>query len=415
MTTAQPAEPRRPFSVAAISMAVFSLTLFWRSPALFLAPRVWAEEGHLYLARMIKCGPIDGLLLVVNGNYQFLTNLFVEIARLAPVRDFAVATTYLSLLLTLTAVGMVSAFLRARGLPWIVSVVAAVLMALLPSGYEVYLTATNVQWVCSLAALMIGLSEELPAAKPKAIVRYAGLAACGLTGLPSCILGPVLLVLALRRRTAFGWAIFFTIAGTVAVIAAHRGDVARPFNLTPGIVGPFALHTIFTAFLPVSLVDALAEAAQSRLLRVDVAMAGAAGLALIAWAAWDSLGAFLTLLLAGAAVGASFLNEIGALGTVSAMLSGWNGGRYFFLAGCCVAVLLAAGLASSNGARRATAAALVALALATGLPASRAEAWTGIFLAGPSVADQVDACPAETSCRVQEWPVGAGLWVTVRP
>lgn len=404
-------------AVLSVTPGVFLTGLIWRSPGLFLEPRIWAEEGHLYLAPMRHLSVLKGLGLVVNGNYQLATNAIVEVARAVPPRDFAVVTTYLSLLVSLAACYMLGRTLVARGLPVLVGVAAAAMMSLVAAGYEVYLNATNVQWTCSLVALLICLSEEVPAGSLTAVLRFGLLAVCGLTGLPSCILAPVFLAGALRRRSAYGWVLVAVIAAAscvqLGIVLAHRGEIARPFNLTWMTTAALSLHAAFGPFLPAVSVDGLGVSMGDPIHASQLAMQGGLVLALVGLVAWESLGPGLTLGLIGAAVWASLVNEVGALDSIAGLMSGVGGGRYFFLAGCCVAILLAAGLASPVRAMRAIAGVMVALILCNGVLEAREAGWTRMFLTGPSHAAQVDACRPGAACTVREWPLHANLWVTV--
>lgn len=410
----------RPAASSLLTCGIFLATLALRSPALLLRPRLWAEEGGLYWERLRHLPIRTGLGLVVNGNYQLLTNAFVAAAKLVPARDIAWVTTYAALIVSLLCCWMLDGWVRAHGLPRWVGAVAAVMLALLPAGYEVYLSATNVQWTCSLLALLICLGEDLPAVSVGAALRYALLAICGLTGLPSCILGPVFLVEAWRRRTAYGWAMLTVITAAsavqIGVILAHRGEISavRPFNVSLLVLVPMAMHDGLALFLPMNFINVGAPGLASTASRLQLAIAGLGLLALIATLARDRLGRYPALVLAGAAVLASVMNEVGALSPVEALVSGMAGGRYFFLGQCCIVLLLTAGLAAPGKLTRIVTGVMVMVLLLHGGAEVLTGEWSGQSTTGPSFAEQVDACPDEGPCKVRAWPMWTEIWVTIR-
>ncbi len=409
----------RPAASSLLTCGIFLATLALRSPALLLRPRLWAEEGGLYWERLRHLPIRKGLGLVVNGNYQLLTNAFVAAAKLVPVRDIAWVTTYAALIVSLLCCWMLDGWVRAHGLPRWVGAVAAVMLALLPAGYEVYLSATNVQWTCSLLALLICLGEDLPAGGVRAALRYALLAVCGLTGLPSCILGPVFLVAAWRRRTAYGWAMLAVMAAAsavqIGVILAHRGQISavRPFNVSLLVLVPMAMQEGLALVLPINFLNAGAPGLDTLAARVQLAAVGLGLIAGVAAIARDSLGRFPALVLAGASVLASVMNQVGALEQVQDMVSGGRGGRYFFLGQCCIVLLLAAGLAARGKLPRIMAGVMTTLVLAGGVLEVAARDWSSVFTTGPSVAEQVDGCRPGAMCRIRAWPVGPEILVTV--
>lgn len=410
----------RPPAASLLPCGAFLTTLLLRSPALLLHPRLWAEEGGLYWERLRHLPIRKGLGLVVNGNYQLLTNVSVGAAKLVPVRDIAWVTTYAALVVSLLCCWMLGGWVRARGLPAWVGAVAAVMLALLPSGYEVYLSATNVQWTCSLLALLICLGEDIPAASPRAAMRYLLLAVCGLTGLPSCILGPVFLVEAWRRRTAYGWVMLAVMAVASAVqlgvLFAHRGELvsARPFNVSPLVLVPLAMQEGLALFLPMNFLNVGSPGLGTFAARVQLAVVGLGLLAGVAVVARDRLGRFPALILVGASVLASVVNQVSALEAIQDMVSGGRGGRYFFLGQCCIVLLLAAGLAAHGKLPRIMAGVMTTLVLVGGVVEAAAREWSTVFTSGPSAAEQVDSCRPEDPCRIRAWPMGSEIWVTVR-
>ncbi len=413
---------RTPPGAAWIGTGVFLLCLFARVPALFLRPRFWAEEGSLYYANMQHLRTGAGLLWVTNANYQFLTDLAVEATLQIPARYGAVVTTYLALAVALLCCRMIAGLLASRGCSTLSVVAACALFALQPAGYEVFLSATNLQWVCSVVALMLLLPEKDEAPAGAIAGRCLLLVALGLTGTTSCILLPVFALGSWLRPTRERLWLTGTLAAVTvlqaAVVLAHLGHANRSFALSAASLVALALQTALTDVVPQSVVDGIGAAihphdAVAVGIGWQVTAVGVTGVALLAMVARDVLGRSTALLLSAALVFVSLVNVFGALGEVEGLLSGWAGGRYFFLANTCLIVIACAALDSSNAVGRAMAAAFCALFLSNAAVSAFDSRWTGIFTAGPSHMEQVDACDPSKPCPVTVWPVGAHLSFTI--
>ena len=252
---------RSPGLDGVLPTAVFGFVLLWRAPDLFLHPRFWAEEGGLYFGTLQNVAPLKGLVRVFNGNYQLLTNVFVELSMHVPLRAAPLVTTMLSMGLALVCAWMIGRVLLARGCSLPVVSAACAMFALQPAGYEVFLTATNVQWVTSVIALMICVWEDKPARSVGAGVLYASLVICGLTGTTTCILLPLFVIGAVYRRSGFGWAmVAFLTSVTVLqalVVLAHRGEMHRAFAVSDQAMLPLVLQVVSSQFLPGDFVNSV--------------------------------------------------------------------------------------------------------------------------------------------------------------
>lgn len=407
-------------ALAPVATAVFVLCLVVRSPDLFRHPRFWAEEGNLYFRAMRDLPLRRALGFVANGNYQFLTNLFVELAVLSPPRQAALPTTYLPLLVAALGCFLLARLLVSAGCPALAVIVAAALFALQAGGYEVFLSATNVQWVCSVVTLLLALQEDVAASSAAAWGRYGLLAACGFTGTPSCMLLPLFVGLAWHRPSRYRFALAAILAVAVAVqsgvILTHAGQVHRAFAVTPAIAIAFALQAVLDGALPIDAVSSVAlplhdKAAHWAGMAAQVVLLGCAGLGILATLGQDRLGQRRVAVLVAAALGIGLLNAFAALGGVQDLVSGWAGARYFFLPTTCLIVLLAAGLGAGPRALRVVAGLLAAAALGNAAVSVVDAGWTGLFVSGPSVSAGVDRCHADGPCRVPVGPTGFGLTV----
>jgi hypothetical protein len=402
---------------------LFVLCLFARSPDLFRHPRFWAEEGNLYFQAMRDLPLLQALGFVVNGNYQFLTDLFVEFAILAPPHQAAVPTTYLPLLLAGYAALLMARLLVSRGCSVAAVLAACALFALQTAGYEVFLSATNVQWVCSVVALLLALQDDVHATSGVAWRRYALLGACGLTGTPSCILLPLFLVLAWLRPNRYRLALAGVLAAAAAIqlgiLLAHAGQVHRAFEVTPKTLVSFAMQTFLSATLPVDGLQLIGGALRDHGphwvgMAAQVGLFGFAGLAIVALLALDRLGNTLAVILVATAVETGLVNAFGQLGRADDLLSSWGGARYFFASSTCLILMLACGLSADAKRMRVVAGLLVAVILGNGALSRFDADWSGLFLTGPSVSAGVEQCRGAAVCRVPVAPHGFGLTVDMR-
>lgn len=406
-----------------VPVGIFVCCLAWRSPRLLLAPRFLAEEGNLYYGALQHLAPSKGLVRVFNGNYQFLTNALVELSLRVPVRYAAHVTTYLSLAVAVSCCWVIARLLLSRGCSSWAAAAACALFALQPGGYEVFLSATNVQWASSVLALGLALSEDRPARGARAVLVYALLLVCGLTGTTSCILLPLFLAGALWRRSAFGWAMAAVLGAATAVegavVLVHHAELQRPFTLSSHMLLPEIFQVFYAQLLPAHVMDALeAELLPydglGRVTGLQIVLVGLAGMAGIAHVAARRLGRFTAGLLLAGALLVPLVNEYGALAGVDEMLSGWAGGRYFFLGASCTVILMAACLDAVTASGRAFGAALVCLALLNGIATAATAEWTALYLTGPSVAEEVDRCGDAPRCTIRVWPVGNAMPLEVR-
>jgi hypothetical protein len=148
------------------------------------------RRGPLYFGAVQSLELVDALTLVVHANLQFLTNAIVYLAAQAPLAWAAHVTTYLSFAIAVFTAFLIVLFCASYGIRRLDCVAAVTIWALLPPTYEVFATATNLQWVCSISILLI-------CALPPHVLKtryepalYLWAAVCGLTGVPSCITAP---------------------------------------------------------------------------------------------------------------------------------------------------------------------------------------------------------------------------------
>lgn len=403
--------------------AAFLAALYLRSPLLLTAPRMWAEEATFYYAAL-QDGAASAWTLVVRGNYQLLANLALGAAVRVPAQWAAHVTTAWAAAIALLNMVLLAVVSAERRWPGPVPLLVAVALALLPAGYELYLTSTNAQWLCSVSLLLLALARVdrwTPAGRTAAV---AWTLLCGLTGVPGAMLAPALLAVAWLRRSrmhaVLGGIVAACALAQMAVIVTHPLE-GRAFALDGFVMVISAL--LQSVAIPLAGVDAgavlvswlRAGAATPTLLLMLVAACVLPLAAACLRLRRSPEGAVDVVVLAGAAVVASTLNMVGAIGDLDEMVSTYAGGRYFYLATVCW-LLISAQLASSAGwPSRVLATLALAACVAAGASGVGKEQWNGFVAGGPSWQASVARCHDRRPCQVQVWPGAYWTFTLTRP
>lgn len=75
------------------ALVVFCLLVFFRDPAFFINPRIWAEEGSIYIQSYLDSGPIISFFSPHLGYYSFFNNIAVGLSMSALGLEFVAAGT----------------------------------------------------------------------------------------------------------------------------------------------------------------------------------------------------------------------------------------------------------------------------------------------------------------------------------
>jgi len=400
---------------------LFVLLLFFAHANVLRHPRFWAEEGSVYFQYCAGRDVFACLSFAHIGGLQLFENLFVLFATRAPPLVAPGITTYSSLAVLCVIFAQVIAFTQASRLGLAASCLLVAALCLLPANYETWLTATNVQWVCAISALLV-LVSPTPATVRGRWLQTGWLAACGLSGIPSMLTAPLFGVRMVHERSPHAVALFAAMAGAgvVQVLALHfLGEHApRAFALHPSVF--LAADSLQTVWAPVLSVDAaswIAAAVTSSQFGTSLAAwAACVGLALavavpLALAPWTSPSRRLALYLV---LGGLFVTNVQVFCALDQqeILSGWDGARYFLFGSACLCLLAALGTTSSYLALRgASFCVLIAIAIAGFVTAE----FSGIAssFSGPDWRRELKSCPSDGPCAVSIWPNG---WtITVAP
>jgi len=212
--------------------ALAAAVLFCRFPDWFLRPRLWAEDGNVFMLGARTQGL--GAVFSAYAGYLHLIPRFVAEAG-AWLDPALVPALYVcaALLAALAVVARTfSPRLRLPCRPLLALAIVAV-----PHTGEVFLCPTNIQWVTSLALVQALLMRD-PAGAGEWASDLSVVALAGLTGPFSVILLPLFLVRALERASLASWGVA---AAVLLAAGAQAGQMlAHPLVPPPGFpTGPF--------------------------------------------------------------------------------------------------------------------------------------------------------------------------------
>jgi hypothetical protein len=384
--------------------------LFFRSPDLFLYPRFWAEEGRYYYASLQSADFSLVFKLVVRGNFQLLTNFFGFLATQVPAKYAAHVTTYFSVVITSIMVLLIGKFSVEN--KWSINLGAMVILiiGLLPSGYEIYCNATNLQWVCSVSILIISVLKLTDLSKSGILSIYVWSFLAGLTGVGSVMLTPFFLmrrwIVPSERHLYIGIILIICAIVHFFVIFSHSHH-GRLFSYDAYTTAlPIVLQTIIAPIVGADFVDQILQFGE-RLSHTSLTFISFLIIILFVLGCYIQFKKnYITLTLVSSWILVSTLNIFGSIGDPYALISGWVGGRYFYLGS--IALLLIAGLIASNLQRTTgkIATASLFLILVTGVGQVYLGHWKDWLIRGNSWESVVLACGDARPCKVFVWPGG---------
>jgi hypothetical protein len=112
----------------------------------------------------------------------------------------------------------------------------------------------------------------------------------------------------------------------------------------------------------------------------------------------------LTAILICSWVYISVLNVIGSLGSPSGLISGWGGGRYFYLGAVCFLILLGLSVCIAPPIKKRIIFFLLLIMLAAGVGQALFGTWKSWIISGDSWSLVVDRCGEIRPCDVKVWP-----------
>jgi hypothetical protein len=172
-----------------------------RAPVLLAHPRLWAEEGSLYLATSLTLPWWKALFALQKGYFSLLPNLATLLAaRVFPLAWAAWVTTLFAFLLQLVPVAIVG-FSPSKFWPTNLQrmLVIGALLCSWNSG-EVWLNTINGQFWCLAICFLVLLTDQQATSRRQYVLFCLALFLCGLNGVVSAFLLPLFAVRALVER-----------------------------------------------------------------------------------------------------------------------------------------------------------------------------------------------------------------------
>jgi hypothetical protein len=383
--------------------------IFWRTPDLFLYPNFWAEEGKFYFSGMQGLPLPAAIRFYSVGNYQFLIDVLVLCALQVPLVYAPFVTTYGALAVLGLAAFLMARFTVSYAIDPFIGAALVAAFALAAPGYEIFASATNVQWVCAITILLLCLLPENTFGKWGWRGALTWTVICGTTGVPSCVLAPAMFVVAWSTRStkhlAMGIILSFCTLFQLAVILLSPTE--RAFVFSPQITILSVFHqTILAPILGVSLTDAIgavvrpghpgAAAAAAAVAVISIAIA-----TIVIRQAFKSGSEWVIMtLLSCLWIGVSSLQYFGARDDPAFGLSAWLQGRYFVTGLFCMLALLAL---ASRGQEGFIARIGFAIILLQGVIQNDAMARTH---GGKPWSETLQLCADKRPCEVPIWPDG---------
>ncbi len=235
---------RRPAATWLTRGAILALAcalMAWRAPLLLRQPRIWAEEGQVYLAYAYAAPAWKALIAPHQGYYHLYANLATLVALLAPMRQAALVTTLFAFAAQALPLAVVL-WGRSRLWPSLpLKLLAVVVILLTPSSGECWLNTINSQFYLALTAALL-LVEPPPRAPTRRWLYRAILGLAVLSGPVTAFLTPLYVTRAWRRRDQpeAGTQAWMVVAGAMlqagialAALEAPDGGLVRFAGISP--------------------------------------------------------------------------------------------------------------------------------------------------------------------------------------
>jgi hypothetical protein len=185
----------------AVLLAGAAIFIAWRQPLYLLHPRLWAEEGTVYLAAALALPWWKALFAVHAGYFALVPNLATLLAaRIFPLEWAAHVTTSFAFAFQLLPVAVIAAG-RSRFWPTNIHRLLAIGAILCSWNInEIWLnTITSQFWIAATAFLLFLLNDRVQSRRQHRIVCLL-LVFCGLNGVVSLLLLPLYVLRAALRR-----------------------------------------------------------------------------------------------------------------------------------------------------------------------------------------------------------------------
>jgi len=171
-------------------LIIFFLLIFFREPAYFINPRIWAEEGSIYIQSYLNSGLSGSFFSPHMGYYSLFNKIAVSISMGTLGLQFAAAGTTAFSFLIMCAALLSPFILPSRYWDTEIKKNAIVLYSLILGTGEIWLNTINSQFYLGLFSVYILLSETNELRSWRLVYCLSVLILAALTGVTSVILLP---------------------------------------------------------------------------------------------------------------------------------------------------------------------------------------------------------------------------------
>jgi len=166
-----------------------SLLIFFREIKFFVEPRIWAEEGSIYIQSFIDNG-FESFFFPHLGYYSFLNKLIINFGlQIGGIKNIAFVTTYSSFIWMLIVI-LMPFWIKSRYWELNYQKLALITFSLIISPGEIWLNTINLQFFCTLACIYLILSEPEKLSLSNYFLASFIFVISMLTGITSVILIP---------------------------------------------------------------------------------------------------------------------------------------------------------------------------------------------------------------------------------
>ncbi|MEC5385594.1 hypothetical protein VVD49_07650 [Uliginosibacterium sp. H3] len=368
--------------------------------------RLWAEEATDFFSGVHGKSFISAFCYVYKGQLQIVTNIIVWLGTLVPINWLPFATTSLSYAVQSVPILYLIMYRTQLEIGFLQFLGFLIVYHGLPQSEEVFSTATNVQWHLGLLAAVLVI---LPVSRGWRLwLSRLLLVACGLGGVPACIVAPVALaryaVTRDRERLVQGAVLAMCALIQLSMLLLHGADAGGGRSVDFRILVALQASSFQQIYSPVfgpEFANFLAP-----FVRNGGGVFEVFSICLVLcfyyffarekeWAPFAVLCSAMMVL----------VSYVGALDDRLSLISAAVGGRYFFAPNVLLCLVLAA--ATSKTVRG-----LYGVIFATCVVSSVAYGFRANF-SGPAWRDAYRACMDKPECdSIQVWPPG---WSLKRP
>jgi len=175
--------------------------VYLRAPNLLIHPRLWAEEGSVFLQYAYQYPWHITILSPHQGYYSFLTNFVSLFARVVPLQYAPFITTYTALVIQMIPYVII---LWGKSCLWnnpMRKIIGCMIVLLSPAATgEVWLNTTNVHFHLCVISFLILLEPVDNISRVRRTLYRVLLLIGGLTSVPSVFLLPLFVISALQER-----------------------------------------------------------------------------------------------------------------------------------------------------------------------------------------------------------------------